>query len=240
MELSFQNEIKEKVKQLQLNLNIVVGTKKEILLNHRNKIDGIELLKQCKNEYSKVIFFDPQYRGILDKQHYGNEGISRGQRRCALTQMSEEKIQEFINEIDRVLTKSGYLFLWIDKFHLCEGIHKWIKNTQLQIVDLIVWDKNKIGMGYRTRNRCEFLMVLQKTPIKVKGTWNLHNIPNVWVEKVKTANHPHTKPIELQMKLIEATTHKDDIVIDPAMGSGSVFTACKMIGRNFLGGDING
>lgn len=240
MELAYQSEIEEKVKQLQLNLNIVLEKKKEILLNCRNKIDGVELLKQCKNEYSKVVFFDPQYRGILDKQQYGNEGISRGQRRCALTQMSEEKIQEFINEIDRVLTKSGYLFLWIDKFHLCEGIHKWIENTQLQIVDLIVWDKNKIGMGYRTRNRCEFLMVLQKAPIKVKGTWNLHDIPNVWMEKVKTTEHPHTKPLELQRKLIEATTDKEDLVMDPAMGSGSVLVACQMSGRNFLGGDING
>ena len=52
----------------------------------------------------------------------------------------------------------------------------------------MVWEKHNIGMGYRTRNKCEFLMILQKEPIKAKSTWKLHNIPNVWKEKVDTKN----------------------------------------------------
>ena len=38
--------------------------------------------------------------------------------------------------------------------------------------------------------------------------------------------------------LIEATTDKGDWVLDPASGGYSVFEACKLSGRNFIGGDI--
>ncbi len=67
---------------------------------------------------------------------YGNEGKKRGQRRCALEQMSEQVIADFIRAIDKVLIPSGHLFLWIDKFHLCNGFREWLDGTSLDIVTL--------------------------------------------------------------------------------------------------------
>lgn len=206
-------------------------------LNFKNKANGLDLLKSVNNESVKVVFFDPQYRGILDKMKYGNEGKKRGKARCELTQMSESTIKEFLKEIERVLTKSGYLFLWVDKFHLVEGVSSWFSKTKMNLVDMITWDKDKIGMGYRTRRRAEYLVVIQKAPNKAKRTWTNHAIPDVWVEKVKK-DHPHSKPVNLQYELIKATTNKDDLVIDPASGGYSVFEACKKAKRNFLGCDI--
>ena len=94
-----------------------------------------------------------------------------------------------------------------------------------------------MGMGYRTRRKSEYLLVLQKTPLKAKATWKDHAIPDVWEEKV-IKTHPHSKPIELQRRLIEATTDEGDLVLDPAAGGYSVLEACKLSGRNFLGCDI--
>ena len=210
------------------------------LINKELKVDGLKLLSLIPQDSIATCFFDPQYRGVLDKQKYGNEGKSREKRRVNLNQMPEETIVEFLKEIDRVLQPSGHLFLWIDKFHLCEGVQEWFEDTQMQTVDLIVWEKPRIGMGYRTRNKCEFLMVLQKKPIRAKGHWVVHNIPNVWQEKVVTKEHPHAKPVELQARLIEATVKKEEIVLDPAMGSGSVFAASLQTERTFIGGDLNG
>ena len=92
-------------------------------------------------------------------------------------------------------------------------------------------------MGYRSRRKSEYLIVLQKTPVRAKGCWNDHGIPDVWGEKVEKT-HPHSKPIELQKRLIEATTWEGDYVLDPAAGGYSVFEACKQCGRNFIGGDV--
>lgn len=201
-------------------------------------MNGLDLIQQVPSEFTKVVFFDPQYRGILDKMSYGNEGVGRGKSRSDLTQMTDETIKEFLINIERILKPNGYLFLWVDKFHLVEGVNKWIDfSDKLHIVDLVTWDKKKIGMGYRTRRRSEYLIIIQKSPKKAKSTWSIHNIPDVWEEKV-TKIHPHSKPIELQKKLITATTDENDIVCDFAAGGYSVFEACKQTNRNFLGCDI--
>ena len=195
------------------------------------------MLAAIQDNSIKVCFFDPQYRGVLDKLSYGNEGKSRGKDRCSLEQMSEETIKKFIVDINRVLSPSGYLFLWVDKFHICQGIHNWISGTDLNIVDLIVWNKLKIGMGYRTRRKSEYLVVLQKEPIKAKTTWTIHNIPDVWEEKV-VKTHAHSKPVDLQRQLILATTLENDYILDPASGGYSVLSACMGLNRNFIGCDI--
>ncbi|WP_273337187.1 DNA-methyltransferase [Campylobacter avium] len=197
--------------------------------NHKNEIDGLSLLKFLENQSVDLCFFDPQYRGVLDKLKYGNEGKKRGRARAQLEQMNEETIITFIKEINRILKPSKYLFLWVDKFHLVEGVKP---------LDMITWDKQKIGMGYRTRRKSEYLLILQKEPIKAKATWSLHDITDVWSEKVDKT-HPHQKPLELQKKLILATTKEGDLVCDPASGSFSVLKVCELTRRTFIGGDIN-
>jgi site-specific DNA-methyltransferase (adenine-specific) len=210
------------------------------LTNQRLKMNGLDLLNQIPDCSIKACFFDPQYRGILDKQKYGNEGKIKEKRRASLEQMSQEVIEKFIQKIDQVLKQSGHLFLWIDKFHLCEGVKSWFNNTELQIVDLITWEKHKIGMGYRSRRKSEYLLILQKKPIRAKDIWLSHNIPDVWHEKVDIHIHPHSKPLELQKALIESISMENDIILDPSMGGGSVFTVCLSINRIFIGCDIKG
>ena len=207
------------------------------LPNFRNKADGLSLMETLPDDSIKTAFFDPQYRVVLDKLSFGNEGENRAKARCNLTQMNEPTIKKFIQEIDRVLLPSGHLFLWVDKFHLCQGVLQWVQDTNLNLVDMVVWDKGKIGMGFRTRRKSEYLIVFQKSPIRVKGKWTIHNIPDVWEEKTPKV-HPHSKPLELQKALIEATTQKGDWVLDPASGGYSVLTACRELNRNFIGCDI--
>ncbi|MBQ7196951.1 MAG: hypothetical protein IJS40_06035 [Synergistaceae bacterium] len=222
-------------------MNILKNTEKNFLINSKNRVDGLELLDALNDNSIAVTFFDPQYRGILDKLKYGNEGVSRGKARSSLPQMDEETIIKFINEINRVLKSSGHLFLWVDKFHLCHGVLDWFMGTELNLVDMIVWDKGKIGMGYRTRRKSEYLIIFQKSPVKAKACWTDHAIPDVWQEKLESSEkiHTHSKPIELQKRLIAATTQDGDFVLDPAAGGYSVLNACRLLkARNFIGGDI--
>ncbi len=130
--------------------------------------------------------------------------------------------------------------LWVDKFIVCSGVHTLVEGTDLRCVDMVTWDKDRMGMGYRTRRQSEYLVVLQKPPVRAKGVWMLHNIPDVWTEKIKDKNHAHAKPLELQKKLIQAVTNEGDIVVDPASGGYSVMASALACGRHFIGGDILG
>lgn len=205
----------------------------------RLRLDGREFLSSLQPASIPAAFFDPQYRGILDKLNYGNEGKTKVRMRSALTQMPEPVIREFIKGIDRVLVPSGHLFLWVDKFHLCQGVSGWAVGTELQIVDLVVWHKSRFGMGYRTRRKSEYLCVFQKRPQRAKGIWRNRSIPDVIKEKSpKPDGYAHRKPVGLQATLIEAVTDPGDTVIDPAAGSFSVMEAARRVGRRFLGCDI--
>lgn len=210
--------------------------------NTKLTIDGLRLLKSIESQSIDLCFFDPQYRGVLDKMRYGNEG-QRQKGRNNLVQMSEDTIKSFIKEINRVLKPSCYLMLWVDKFHLCEGVKTWLDSTLLQIVDLITWDKGKMGMGYRTRKQSEYLLVIQKKPIKAKDTWKSRTIRDVHFEKLSSKElklHPHIKPKGLQKLLIESCTNIGDLVCDPAAGSFSVFECCKELQREFIGTNYGG
>lgn len=213
---------------------------KGLKYNSRLKIDGLKLMGGLGDAAIPVCFFDPQYRGVLDHMGYGNEGKARGRSRCALAQMDTSKITAFVREIDRVLIPSGHLFLWMDKYELLNGCRDWLAGTNLDVVDLVNWDKGRMGMGYRSRRVTEYCLVLQKQPRRAKGVWKIHNIPDTWRESAPKGTHPHRKPVELQGELIAAVTNEGDVVLDPAAGDFTVMKSARLRGRNFLGGDLNG
>lgn len=210
------------------------------LVNRRNTIEGLTLLKTLNDGEAAAVFFDPQYRGILDRLAYGNEGESRGRKRSELVAMSDETITNFIEAIERVLRPSGHLFLWMDKYHLLTDWRIWLKATNLEVVDLMTWDKVRIGMGYRTRRRSEYCVIIQKPPKRAKGVWLDRAIPDVWPERITGKTHTHQKPIDLIERLMGAVTARGDLVVDPAAGSFVVLDACLKLERNFMGGDLNG
>lgn len=202
------------------------------------RMDGLRLLAGLPPGAARAVFFDPQYRGLMEKMRYGNEG-ERQRGRALLPQMDDETIRRFLRGIDRVLAPSGHLFFWTDKFHLCEGVRAWFEGTDLSVVDLVTWDKERIGMGYRTRRRCEYLVVAQKAPRRAKGVWTDRSIPDVWQEAdLRAKRHPHAKPAGLLRALLRATTRPGDLVVDPAAGSFAVLDLCRREGRRFAGCDV--
>jgi site-specific DNA-methyltransferase (adenine-specific) len=199
--------------------------------------DALALLQSLPDGCTPLVFFDPQHRENLDKLKYGNEG-ERQQERCRLPQMSSEYIEQCCRDSARALTSSGYLMLWQNAFQTCQGYHLRLANA-LQCVDLIAWDNQRLGMGYRARRRGDYLVILQKPPIKARAIWRTKpTIPDRWPEKVDRKLHPHIKPIGLISALIEAITSPGDLVVDPAAGSFVVMHAARQLGRDFIGCDL--
>lgn len=208
--------------------------------NRRLRMDGWDLLSRLPNEQAALAVFDPQYRGILDKQRYGNEGKGRGIARAELAQMTEAQIDCWLAEIYRALRPSGHLFLWCDKFMIGEGRHvSLIAGARLRIVDLIVWNKGKIGMGKRSRATCEFVVVAQKSPVKASA-WKDRSISDCWYEYPHRSLHTHQKPSRLLSRMICAVTSPGDLVVDPCAGSFRVLDICRAFGREFIGCDLRG
>jgi site-specific DNA-methyltransferase (adenine-specific) len=221
-----------------------VGKLIKDLINKKNCMDGLELLGVLDNESVDACIFDPEYRQIMDKLKFGNEGKSRQVARSQLTQMSDETIIKFLKEIYRVLKPSSYLGIWTDKFIVAEGHHNtWFQDKYfdgIDLVDLINWKKG-FGMGKRSRRTCEFLVIMQKLP-KTTKNWTDKGIPDCFEEKIPNPRnkelHVHRKPIEFTTRLIRSIVPANGLVLDPAAGSFSTFDACKLAGVNFMGSEI--
>ena len=64
---------------------------------------------------------------------------------------------------------------------------------------------------------------------------------SIWTMKAESARrigHPAPFPEELPFRLIQLYSFKDDIILDPFMGSGTVAAAALKSGRKFVGYDI--
>jgi len=211
------------------------------LLDRRNYgMDGLDLLKTIPDNSISYCIFDPQYDHLLAYYKPGNKaGEGRQIARRALPPQGAMDLWKFGQEISRVLRPSGHVSLWMDSFILCttkplDIFRDDAGDTVMNQVDLIVWDKQRMGMGARSRHQCEFLMTFQKNPKRAKGIWNDRGIRDVWSEAV-TKTHPHSKPVGLQTRMIECLTQPGDVVLDPCAGGFSVMEAAHAAGRRYLG-----
>jgi site-specific DNA-methyltransferase (adenine-specific) len=66
-----------------------------------------------------------------------------------------------------------------------------------------------------------------------KSVWNMKT------ESAKRIGHPAPFPIELPYRLIQLYSYKDDIVLDPFMGSGTTALAAMNSNRNYVGFELS-
>lgn len=55
----------------------------------------------------------------------------------------------------------------------------------------------------------------------------------------KLWKHPTIKPLNYIEKMVRNSSKEGELVFDPFMGSGTTGVACKKLGRNFIGGDLD-
>ncbi len=67
-------------------------------------------------------------------------------------------------------------------------------------------------------------------------TLDLWEVP---AESARRVGHPAPFPVELPEHLIRLYTFKDDLVLDPFMGSGSALVAAAGLGRRYVGYDLD-
>jgi DNA modification methylase len=58
-------------------------------------------------------------------------------------------------------------------------------------------------------------------------------------ESATRVGHPAPFPVELPQRLIELYTYRDDLVLDPFIGSGSTAVAAVRTGRHYVGYDVD-
>ncbi len=85
-------------------------------------------------------------------------------------------------------------------------------------------------------NMCDLIVVCGGKP-KRKPKNNFYQYLKFPTQEGKP--HPCPKPTEIMKKLIIDFSEQNQTILDPFMGSGTTGVACKELGRNFIGIEIN-
>lgn len=162
--------------------------------------------------------------------------------------MKEDEYQkwqiEFLNKCFEILTDNGSFF-YNHKVRIKKGeaIHplKWIFQSNFVLKQEITWDMGKSANCDKIRffPFSERVYWLTKTP-KTK-LYNKDCLSDVWrvvpLHKRKDTNHIAVMPEQIAQNCVTAVTPK--IVLDPFMGSGTTGVACKKLGRDFIGIELD-
>jgi len=146
---------------------------------------------------------------------------------------------------------SDYLSqMMIDIGFLMRGEIIWYKGAGAGVS--MAWGSWQSASNPVLRDTHEYILVFSKGSFsrkKVDGKENtiakdqfMEWTKSVWnfnPESAKKVGHPAPFPIELPYRLIQLYSYKDDIILDPFMGSGSTAIAALKSGRNYFGYDID-
>jgi site-specific DNA-methyltransferase (adenine-specific) len=142
----------------------------------------------------------------------------------------------YLQEVKRISKEDAHAYIFCSMHNVDIFVTKVKK--YLDYKNIIIWEKNNTGMGDLFGDyapKYEMIIFCSNGKKKLNGRRD----PNIF-KWAKTGNnlHPTEKPTELINWLIEKSTQHGDIVCDSFMGSWTTARACKDLGRNFIGFEL--
>lgn len=136
-------------------------------------------------------------------------------------------------EAVRVLSPNGSLLVFCD-WRMVATLQPAIESAGLRFQNLVVWDKEHMGLGLGFRAQHE--MILHFT----NGEPQYHDRATSNVVRCRRVSrdereHQTQKPVELMRRLIRVVCPPSGVVLDPFCGSGSTGVASLEEGRSFIG-----
>ena len=132
-----------------------------------------------------------------------------------------------------VLNPEGHMLVFCD-WRMVANLAPAIESSGARFQNLVVWDKEHMGLGLGFRAQHEIVLHFSAGAPKYHdlGTSNV-----IKAGRVTAADREHQtqKPVSLLCRLAEVVTAPGGAIVDPFMGSGSMGVACAETGRAFVG-----
>lgn len=208
--------------------------------------DCLEIMKDIPDKSIDCIITDPPYN--INQAKWDNEfpiGLA-------------------IKECARIIKPNGNIILFQGWSNVCATICLVEHSTNWILQDWIIYDriKGRGGKKHLVSTREDILWyssgenyIFNKIPSTIKkktGGLGLKNgceyraLSNVWTDispivpwSKERVNHPTQKPIQLMERCVQLWSNEGDTILDFTMGSGSTGVACRNLGRNFIGIELN-
>lgn len=189
--------------------------------------DCREILPELESGSADMAITDPpylvSYRGRWGSDWEGIQGDS-----------DPSWLEPAFVEIWRVLKQDSLCLSFYGWPHADTFLGAW-KLVGFRPVSLIVFLKQKWGLGYFSRTQHETAYLLAKNhPPRPESAmsdvipWNHIHLPF----------HPNEKPLNAIVQLVSVYTSPGDCILDPFVGSGTTLLAARNQGRRAIGIEI--
>jgi site-specific DNA-methyltransferase (adenine-specific) len=216
--------------------------------------DGLELLRELPDESVDILWTDPPYgmdlgNGTLHARRSAEVNVHRKDWKIENDDPGnwERVVRGMLTEAARVLKRDAILCC------CCGGgggprvlfaqVAGWMDDA-LAFDQAVVWDKGRIGLGWRYRRTYDFVMVAHKKGGRLK--WETKEKGNVTSNVVKIGravpkpgDHPTPKPVALVEHFLRLHGKPGDVVCDPFAGSGTTLVAAKRLGMRYVGCELD-
>ena len=199
-------------------------------------------------ETAAMIFADLPYNVPIDGHVSGKGAIQHKEFVMASGEMSPEEFISFMATIFTLLmrfSKDGSIhFHCMDWRHSLE-ILTAAKQTGYSYINMPVWVKHTGGMGSLYRSQHELVhafksgtaphinnVMLGKFGRNRTNVWNYEGANSFRAERKEDLTlHSTPKPVDMVADAIKDCSNRNDIVLDPTAGSGTVVIAAERTGR---------
>ena len=194
------------------------------------KGDCLDLLDELEENSIDILYTDPPY---IPPQH--SSTLTKYKKTLSEMGILENFYKRFIEKVDRVLKEDGIVIIYCNSdsypmFYI--HLYPYVKKMRC-----FVWDKISCSLGYTFRHQHEMILCgerMKMKPIKT-GTGDVFKYK---VVKAKEKDHPAQKPIDLHKHILQNIIGEDRVVLDPFMGTGSIGLACKELGCDYIGMEL--
>ena len=206
--------------------------------------NAIDFMKTLEDESVDLIVTDPPYK-ITTKGCAGNSG---GMMRTKLTMQgkvfkhNDIKPIEYFPEFYRLLKDGSHCYVMTNHVNLQEMLNT-ATECGFHFIKSLIWNKGNKIMGLYYMSQFEYILFFRKgrgKKINKCGTADILNVPNKKTKGEDVKNiHDTEKPVELMKILIENSSQEGELVLDPFLGVGAVGIACKELGRDYIGVELD-
>ncbi len=209
--------------------------------------DYVELADEMIEQNIKVdlLLTDPPYCVSRNHQlgfsNMGRAGMDYGEWDYNFDQ------KEWIIKTSELVKNGGSIIIfndWKNISYMCEALQE----SGFIIKDLLRWEKNNpMPRNVNSRYVTDFEVAVWAVKGSKKWTFNKpESVPYLrpvfksgLVPGGKNRIHPTQKHLGIIEEIIKVHSNPDDLIFDPFSGSGTTALACKNLGRNFIGSEID-
>lgn len=198
--------------------------------------DAVTWLDSLAAESVDLLISDPPYESLEKHRAIGTTTRLKHSKSSSNDWFSifpNSRFPELFAAVYRVLKRDAHFYLFADQETMFVA-KPLAEAAGFKFWKPLVWDKQKIGMGYHYRSRYELILFFEKGKRKLADL----GIADVIAAPRVSRGYPTEKPVSVSEILIRQSTAEGAVVADPFMGSGSVGVAALRLGRRFWGTDI--